>query len=100
MSAFQKLNGDDAVIDSIGGIPCNMEIFKSININSYSIIDSYAHLSSPLHKLIKNLPIEKKILLRTIASNDEEFALINKKGFYPYELITSQNKLFMPITEL
>ena len=100
MSAFQELKGDDAVIDYIGGIPCNMEIFKSININSYSIIYSYAHLSSLLDKLIKNLPSEKKVLLRTLASNDEEFALINKKGFYPYELITSQNKLFMPITEL
>ena len=100
MSAFQKLKGDDAVIENIGGIPCNMEIFKSININSYSIIDSYAHLSSSLDKLLKNLPSEKKVLLRTLASNDEEFALINKKGFYPYELITSQDKLFMPITEL
>ena len=40
------------------------------------------------------------MLLRTLASDDEEFALINKKGFYPYELITSQDKLFMPITEL
>lgn len=88
MSAFQKLKGDDAVIENIGGIPCNMEIFKSININSYSIIDSYAHLSSSLDKLLKNLPSEKKVLLRTLASNDEEFALINKKGFYPSELIT------------
>ena len=79
MSAFQKLKGDDAVIENIGGIPCNMEIFKSININSYSIIDSYAHLSSSLDKLLKNLPSEKKVLLRTLASNDEEFALINKK---------------------
>ena len=54
MGAFQKLKGDDAVMNNIGGIPCNMEIFKSININSYSIIDSYAHLSSSLDKLIKN----------------------------------------------
>ena len=82
MDAFQKLEGDDAVINNIGGIPCNMEIFKSININSYSIIDSYAHLFSSLDKFIKNLPSEKKVLLRTLASNDEEFTLINKKGFY------------------
>ena len=100
MSAFQKLKGDDAVIDNIGSIPCSMEILKSIHINSYSIIDSYAHLSSSLDKLIKNLPSEKKVLLRTLASNDEKFASIDKKGFHPYELITSQDKLFMPITDL
>ena len=33
ISAFQKLKGDECVIDNIGGIPSNMEIYKSININ-------------------------------------------------------------------
>jgi hypothetical protein len=41
ISAFQKLKGTDC-IKNIGGIPCNMEIFKSININTFCIIDSYA----------------------------------------------------------
>ena len=72
MIAFKKLKGDDAVINDIGGIPCDMEIFKSININSYSIIDSYAHLSSSFDKFIRNLPSGKKnscVLLHPATKN-------------------------------
>ena len=72
MIAFKKLKGDDAAINDIGGIPCDMEIFKSININSYSIIDSYAHLSSSFYKLIRNLPSGKRnccILLHPATKN-------------------------------
>ena len=40
------------------------------------------------------------MLLRTLATTEEEFQLINKKGFYPYEMITSNDMLYIPITEL
>ena len=98
ISAFQKIKGD-ACVSKISGIPCNMELFKSININNFNIICSYAHLSSSLDTLIKNLPDSKKNLLKTIAT-DENFELIKKKGFYPYELITSIDRLDFPITDL
>jgi hypothetical protein len=97
LSAFQKLEGDEAFINKISGIPCNMEAFKCLNINTFSINCSYAHLSSSLDTLIKNLPDEEKRLLSTIASTEEEFKLISKKGLYPYEMITSQEKLDMSI---
>jgi hypothetical protein len=100
MSAFQKLKGEDCFVKNISGIPCNMEVYKSLNINSFSIIDSYAHLSLSLDSLIKNLPSEKKVLLKTIAKTEEGFNLISKKGFYPYEIITSNDKLHFPIEEL
>jgi hypothetical protein len=64
---------EECFVKNIGGIACNMEIYKSINTNNFTIIDSYAHLTSSLDTLIKN--------------NEEEFNLIKKKGFYPYEMI-------------
>jgi hypothetical protein len=73
ISAFQKIVSEECFVKNIGGIACNMEIYKSINTNNFTIIDSYAHLTSSLDTLIKN--------------NEEEFNLIEKKGFYPYEMI-------------
>lgn len=56
----RNVKGDD-YIESIGGVPCKMEIFKSLNSNNnINIIDSLAHLRSLLSKLIKNLPDDKK----------------------------------------
>jgi hypothetical protein len=45
MSAFRKIKGDENLVKSVGGVPCNMEVFKCLNINSFVILDSYAHLS-------------------------------------------------------
>lgn len=39
INAFRILKGDE-YIKKIGGVPCNMEIFKSLNINNISIMDS------------------------------------------------------------
>ena len=100
ISAFQKIVSKDCFVKNIGGIACNMEIYKSININNFTIIDSYAHLTASLDSLIKNLPDNKKTLLRTISNNEEEFNLIKKKGFYPYEMITSSKMLHLPIEDL
>jgi hypothetical protein len=100
IAAFQKIQGENFV-EKMGGIPCNMEIYKTLDINSFQINCSYAHLSSSLDTLIKNLPDEKKTLLKTIANGDEEkFHLIKKKGFYPYEKICSVEDLHFPIEEL
>ena len=83
INSFRKLNPKD-YLKKIGGVPCNMEIFKSLNIDNICIMDSYAHLSSSLSTLIENLPDNKKITLKTITNDPEKSLLINKKGFYPY----------------
>lgn len=98
--AFKTIKGDESFVESISGVPCNMEIYKSLNINSFSIICSYAHLSSSLAKLIENLPDEKKILMKSICDDEAKFKLICEKGFYPYEMIDCQEKLDIPIQEL
>ena len=99
INAFRTLNTDD-YLKKIAGVPCNMEIFKSLNINNICIMDSYAHLSSSLSKLISNLPDDKKLTLKTITNDPEKFELINKKGFYPYEYVDCIEKLDTPINEI
>ena len=99
IQAFRSIKGNDFV-ESISGVPCNMEIYKSLNINTFNIICSYAHLSSSLAKLIENLPDEKKVLMKSICNDEAKFKLICEKGFYPYEMIDCQEKLDIPIQEL
>ena len=99
INAFRTLNTEE-YLKKVAGVPCNMEIFKSLNINNICIMDSYAHLSSSLSKLISNLPDDKKITLKTITDDPEKFDLINKKGFYPYEFVDSIEKLNAPINEI
>lgn len=98
INAFAKYSGDG--VERISGVPCNMEFFKCLQLNNICIKDSFAHLSSSLDKLIKNLPEEEKVNLKTIGTNEAQKALIGKKGFYPYEFIDDIEKINMPITEL
>ena len=60
INAFRTLNTEE-YLKKVAGVPCNMEIFKSLNINNICIMDSYAHLSSSLSKLMFNLTDDKKI---------------------------------------
>ena len=56
-------------------------------------IDSYKFLPCKLEKLADFLPNENKQLIRNFCDNDEEFDLLNRKGFFPYEYLTSFEKL-------
>ena len=51
-----------------------MEVFKCLNITSFVILDSYAHLSSSLSKLVENLPEERKQRLRSILKPDQDIS--------------------------
>ena len=65
-----------------------MENFKCIRFGSIVIMDSNAHLKSGLDPLIKSIPDDKNIMLRTISGEDEhKFNLICKKGLFPYEYV-------------
>jgi hypothetical protein len=57
-------------------------------------MDSNAHLKSGLDPLIKSIPDDKNIMLRTISGEDEhKFNLICKKGLFPYAYVNSISKL-------
>lgn len=62
-------------------------LYKYFNNCKVSLIflDSYKFLSTSLDYLVSILPDEKKIITRRFFDKPEEFELVNKKGFYPYE---------------
>ena len=57
-------------------------------------------MSSSLDNLIKNIPDDNKLFLKSLAADDTQFQLMNKKGYFPYEWFDSIDKLKLPITEL
>lgn len=87
-------------IKTISILPDNSEKFKSFSVGNMNFIDSFKFMSSGLEKLIDNLPDKNKIFLRSLASTDEEFEIIKKKGHFPYEWFDSIEKFDLPITEL
>jgi hypothetical protein len=67
IGAYEELRGD--LFKDVTCIPINMENFKCVRFGNLIIYDSFAHVSCSLDKNIKNLPEEKKIMLRQIASS-------------------------------
>ena len=63
-------------------------------------LDSFKFMSTLLDKLIKNISDYNKLFLKSLATNENEFQLMNKKGYFPYEWFDSIDKLKLPITEL
>ena len=66
----------------------------------FHFIDSLKFLSTSLETLIDYLPIEEKQLLRNHCENEEQFNLLTRKGFFPYEYITSFEKLNDPLPDM
>ena len=83
---------------SIRVIPKSMESYTAIMTDKFRFLDSYAHLSSSLDKLVSNLrssgssafkPV-KDYLRHTCGSLDPvKFFLLLRKGVYPYSYFKS-----------
>ena len=96
-----KVIGD--VIKHIPGkvyiIAKNTETYIGVSMRVANIwvrlkcIDLYKFLPCKLEKLADFLPNQNKQLIRNFCDNDEEFDLLNRKGFFPYEYLTSFEKL-------
>jgi hypothetical protein len=77
----------------VDGLPHNTERFKTIQINSFLFLDSYAFLSSSLATLVENLASNKKhkfhildqMELYTKTNSASLKPLLLRKGLYPYE---------------
>ena len=64
---------------------------KLLPINEIRFIDSFKFLQTSLSNLVKNLQsTDFKNLNRAIKSNT---SLLTGKGVYPYDYVTSNNKL-------
>lgn len=87
-------------IDDINILPDNEENYKCFTIKNLHFLDSFKFMSSSLDSLIKNIPNENKIFLKSLCNNEKEFEYMNKKGYFPYEWFDDINKLKLPIENL
>jgi hypothetical protein len=96
-------------IKEINILPDNEESYKCFTIGKLHFLDSFKFMSSSLDNLIKNIPNENKVFLKSLAKTDtanseavlaKRFEYMNKKGYFPYEWLDSIDKLKLPITEL
>ena len=88
-NAFMNITMDEK--DKISCIPLNSEKFISFTYNRLRFIDSYAFLGCGLEDLIANLDDKHKHNLQN--KFGDNFNLVNKKGFFPYDWFNSLNKL-------
>ena len=56
-------------------------------------LDSFKFMSSSLDKLAQYLPTNEFHLIRSAFRNDDEFDLIRRKGVYPYDYVSSFERL-------
>ena len=87
-------------IKEINILPDNEESYKCFTIGKLHFLDSFKFMSSSLDNLIKNIPNDNKVFLKSLSKTDTEFEYMNKKGYFPYEWLDSIDKLKLPITEL
>ena len=87
-------------IEQINILPDNEESYKCFTIGRLHFLDSFKFMSSSLDNLIKNIPDDNKLFLKSLAADDTQFQLMNKKGYFPYEWFDNIDKLKLPITDL
>ena len=95
-----KNSKDKKINAQVNILPNNENNFKSFTVGKLAFIDSFAHLPSGLESLINNVPDDDKHFLRSLCNTEEEFKLMNKKGFFPYDWFDTIDKLNMPIEDL
>lgn len=92
---------EDCNRDSISVIASNSENYKTMKLNCFRFIDSFAFISTSLETLISALPDEKKTMLKKIVAHDESlFPFVNSKGEFPYEWFDDISKLTTPGTPI
>ena len=87
---------NDPRIKKIKGLPHNTEKFRTITINSFVFLDSFAFLSTSLANLVDNLaednnhkfPILDQMELYNVSNYKRLKPLLLRKGVYPYDFAT------------
>ena len=103
-------------IDKLSALARNRQRLRTIQINSFLLLDSTAHLPSSLAKLAETLKLNKNhpysifkqsSVLSTKSCDKEKTKLMEKlncKGFYPYSAFETvealQNQKVLPKKEL
>ncbi len=96
---MQKI-GDIKGIKTLTALPYNTEKMRTITMNSYQMKDSLSFLNASLNELMNNLLLKKEYTFPIIdqlglyrPNEIHKKNLILRKGVYPYEYVTSINKL-------
>ena len=77
----------------INVIPTNMEKYTALMSGKHLIfLDSFQFMSSRLDKLVSDLP-DKGFKYISKAFKNEQFKLMKQKGVYPYDYMSSFDKL-------
>lgn len=89
---YQKVTGKKLKLNAI---PLNQEKFKMLKINDCVLLDSLAFLNSSLDKLVDTLKSSNHDfpILRQWIKDDCQRELMLRKGVYPYEYVTSLEKV-------
>ena len=75
---------------NIGVIASNFEKYMGFRLgNHLTFIDSFSFMSQSLDRLSSNLTDDAFFYSREAFPNDDQFALIKKKGVYPYDYMDS-----------
>ena len=79
---------------NIGVIASNFEKYMGFRLgNHLTFIDSFSFMSESLDRLSSNLTDDAFSYTRGAFPNDDQFALIKKKGVYPYDYMDSFQRL-------
>ncbi|XP_073845092.1 uncharacterized protein [Musca autumnalis] len=86
---------DEEVSEEEGGEDNEKDKKKKNRLNRLELrfLDSFRYMSTSLDKLAKNLPKDAFHAVKPHFPNEEDFALLTRKGVFPYEYLSSFEKL-------
>ncbi|XP_058981533.1 uncharacterized protein LOC131803829 [Musca domestica] len=92
MSYFTKMNNDsNEMVDHNSSVNSKNKWRNKFELR---FLDSFRFMSSSLDSLAKNLPKNAFQAVRTQFPNDADFNLLTRKGVFPYEYVSSLDKLY------
>lgn len=72
----------------------SMEKYKKLSVDGFNFIDSNEIMPGALSSHLSNLPDSDKVILQSLVNNNQQqFALIKDKLYFPYDFVTDLNKL-------
>jgi len=95
IAKYEANRGDDKRKLSLKAIPLNGQKFKCLEIGKCLLLDSMSFLNAPLDKLVDTMRTSncQFPITRQWQGQKEKWEKLLRKGVYPYEYVTSLDKL-------
>ena len=93
------------VLEKVKLLPKNLEKYISVKTPNLRFIDSYRHLNGSLDALVRDLDGPhafrnvREHVFSTLQGNDQDVALLSRKGIFCYSYLESRERLFDPIPD-